>query len=455
MPQLTNSEPHVAVLNFPFGTHAAPVRTIINRLAMACPNTLFSFFNIAQSNNSLFSSQQTQPNIQPYNVPDGVPDGYVFAGKPQEDIELFMKAAQENLKKGVEVAVAESGRKLSCLVTDAFFWFGKEMAMEYGVPWLTFFASGASALSSHIYTDLLREKFGVEGIVGREDETLNFIPGMSDIRILDLPEGIISGNLDSIFSRMLHRMGQVLPVAAAVMINSFEEVDPVITNDLKSKLKRFLPVGPLSLSAPPPPAAVDDSYGCLAWLDKQKPATVAYIGFGSVAIPPPNELLALAEALEATRVPFVWSLRDKSKVHLPNGFIERANGIVVPWAPQPQVLAHSAVGVFFSHCGFGSVQESISGGVPMIGRPFFGDHKVNARMIEVVWQIGVIVKGGIFTKNGIMSCLDLVLAQEKGKQMRENLKALKELAHAAVGPQGSSTRNFKALLDLISSKTSA
>ncbi|OMO62232.1 UDP-glucuronosyl/UDP-glucosyltransferase [Corchorus olitorius] len=423
MPQLTNSEPHVAVLNFPFGTHAAPLLTIINRLAMACPNTLFTFFNIAQSNNSLFSSQQTQPNIQAYNVPDGVPDGYVFAGKPQEDIELFMKAAQENLKKGVEVAVAESGRKLSCLVTDAFFWFGKEMAMEYGT-------------------------------VGREDETLNFIPGMSDIRILDLPEGIISGNLDSIFSRMLHRMGQVLPEAAAVMINSFEEVDPVITNDLKSKLKRFLPVGPLSLSAPPP-AAVDDSYGCLAWLDKQKPATVAYIGFGSVAIPPPNELVALAEALEASRVPFIWSLRDKARVHLPNGFIERANGIVVPWAPQPQVLAHAAVGVFFSHCGFGSVQESITGGVPMIGRPFFGDHKLNARMIEVVWEIGVIVKGGIFTKNGIMSCLDLVLAQEKGKQMRENLKALKELAQGAVGPQGSSARNFKALLDLICSKTSA
>ncbi|OMO98378.1 UDP-glucuronosyl/UDP-glucosyltransferase [Corchorus capsularis] len=453
MAQLTNSEPHVAVLNFPFGSHAAALLTLLNRLAMACPNTLFSFFNTAQSNNSVFSSQQTQPNIKAYNVADGVPDGYVFGGKPEEGIELFMKAAQENFKQGVEVAVAESGRKLSCLVTDAFLWFGKDMAMEYGVPWLASFTSGVFPLSSHVYTDLLREKFGVAGIVGREDEALNFIPGMSDIRIGDLPEGIVSGNLDSIFSRMLHRMGQVLPEAAAVLINDFEEVDPVITNDLKSKLKKLLPVGPFILSATA--AAVSDSYGCLAWLDKQKPASVAYIGFGSVATPPPNELVALAEALEASRVPFIWSLRDKFKVHLPNGFIERANGIVVPWAPQPQVLAHAAVGVFFSHCGHSSLLESIAGGVPMIARPFFGEQNLNARVIEAVWEIGVIVKGGIFTNNGIISCLDLVLAQEKGKQMRQNLKALKELAHAAVGPQGSTTRNFKQLLDLICTKTSA
>ncbi|XP_021281849.1 anthocyanidin 3-O-glucosyltransferase 2-like [Herrania umbratica] len=212
MPRPTNSDTHVAVLAFPFGTHAAPLLTIINRLAAASTTTLFSFFSTAQSNNSIFSttSQQTKPNIKAYNVPDGVPDGYVFVGKPQEDIELFMEVAPENLRKGMEVAVAETGRKVSCLVTDAFFWFAKEMAEENGVPWLPFWTAGPCALSSHVYTDLIRENLGVGGIVGREDETLNFIPGMSNMRIRDLPEGILFGNLESVFSRMLHRMGQVL-----------------------------------------------------------------------------------------------------------------------------------------------------------------------------------------------------------------------------------------------------
>ncbi|KAK6289360.1 hypothetical protein POUND7_000901 [Theobroma cacao] len=452
--QATGSGPHVAVLAFPFGTHAAPLLTITRRLASAAPDTLFSFFSTAQSNAYLFSTSHhntTFPNIKAYNVSDGAPEGYVFVGEPLEDVELFMTVAQENFRKGIlEVAVAETERKLSCLVTDAFLWFGKDLAEENGVPWVPFFVSGACPLSSHLYTDTIRQNFGVGGMVGLEDETLDFIPGMSNIRIRDLPEGILFGNLESIFSRMIHRMGQVLPEAVAVFINSFEELDPVVTSDMKSKLKKFLNVGPLTLSTPPAPA-VPDSYGCLTWLDKQKPATVAYISFGSVATPPPNELVALAEALEASRVPFIWSLRDKSKVHLPNGFLDRANGILVPWAPQIDVLAHGAVGVFISHGGYNSMQESMSSGVPMIVRPFFGDHGLNGRMVEHVWEIGVIVEGGIFTKKCVTSCLDLVLAQEKGKKMRENLKALKELAHRAVGPEGSSTKNFKALLDFVCS----
>ncbi|XVF30441.1 hypothetical protein REPUB_Repub16aG0057800 [Reevesia pubescens] len=452
MPQL--AEPHVAVLAFPFSTHAAPLLTIINRLASASPNTLFSFFSTAQSNNSLFStSQPAQPNVEAYNVPDGVSEGYVFVGKPQEDIELFMKVAPENFSKGMEIAVAETGMKVSCLVTDAFFWFAKEMAEEIGVPWLPFWTAGACSLSSHLYTDPIRKTLGVGGITGREDETLNFIPGMSNVRIRDLPEGILFGNLESLFSRMLHQMGQVLPQAAAVFINSFEELDPVMTNDFKSKFKQYLNVGPFILATPPPSGP--DSYGCLTWLDKQKPATVAYISFGSVVTPPPNELVALAEALEASRVPFIWSLRDKSKLHLPNGFLDRANGMVVPWAPQIDVLAHGAVGVFITHGGWNSLVESIAGGVPMICRPFFGDHRLNGRMVEDVWEIGVIIKGGIFTKNGIISSLDLVLAQEKGKKMRENLKEVKEVAQRAVGPKGSSTQNFKKLLDLVCSQNYA
>ena len=44
-----------------------------------------------------------------------------------------MKVAPENFRKGMEVAVEGTGRKVSCLVTDAFFWFAKEMAEENGV----------------------------------------------------------------------------------------------------------------------------------------------------------------------------------------------------------------------------------------------------------------------------------------------------------------------------------
>ncbi|KAJ6986401.1 Anthocyanidin 3-O-glucosyltransferase [Populus alba x Populus x berolinensis] len=99
---------------------------------------------------------------------------------------------------------------------------------------------------------------------------------------------------------------------------------------------------------PPPslPPSTEDTTGCLSWLDSQKSKTVAYISFGTVANIPQSEIEELTEALEASRIPFLWSLRDNIKDCLPNGFLERTimHGKVVPWAPQTQVLAHSSTG---------------------------------------------------------------------------------------------------------------
>ena len=207
----------------------------------------------------------------------------------------------------------------------------------------------------------------------REDELLSVIPGMSRVRVCDLPEGVVFGRLDSLLSQMLHKMGQVLPKADAIFINSFEELDPTFTNDLKSKLKCYLNIGPFNLISPP--AQVPDTYGCIPRLDKQQLASVAYVSFGTAKTPPSHELVTLAEALEDRKVPFIWSLKDNAKVHLPDGFLERTKfqGIVIPWAPQAKVLGHEAVGVFVTHCGWNSLLDTIVGGVPVICRPFYGD----------------------------------------------------------------------------------
>lgn len=282
------------------------------------------------------------------------------------------------------------------------------------------------------------------------EETLGFISGMEKIRVKDTPEGVVFGNLDSVFSKMLHQMGLALPRATAVFINSFEELDPTLTDNLRSEFKRYLNIGPLALlSSSTRETLVNDPHGCLAWMEKRSAASVAYISFGTVMSPPPGELAAIAEGLESSKVPFVWSL--KNMVHLPKGFLDRTReqGIVVPWAPQAELLKHEATGVFVTHCGWNSVLESVSGGVPMICRPFFGDQRLNGRAVEVVWEIGMTIINGVFTKDGFEECLERVLVQDDGKKMKRNAKKLKELAHEAVSSKGSSSENFRGLLDAV------
>ncbi|XP_042511007.1 anthocyanidin 3-O-glucosyltransferase 7-like isoform X1 [Macadamia integrifolia] len=449
----SNNAPHVAVLSFPFASHPMSLFMLVRRLIGAAPDVMFSFFGTGNSNAMIFKNiDKGLENLRTYDVDDGIPENYVFTGKRQEDIELFMKVTPWNFKKSLEVAVMERGKKITCLLSDAFLWFSADVAEELGVPWIAAYFGGACGLTTHVNSDLIRSTIGVgpSAIAGREDETLDFIPGLSSLPIRDVQEGIIIGDLESAFNRMLHQMGQKMPQATAVVVNDFEELNPPIIKDLKSKFRNCLSVAPFTLNYPP--QSDSDTSGCLSWLDKQKPSSVVYISFGTVGGLPLPELEVLAEGLEASGTPFLWSLKDKLKEQLPDSFLNktRKRGLIVPWVPQLRVLQHTAVGVFMTHCGWNSVLESILNGIPVIGRPIFGDHHLNGRFISDVWKIGIRIDHGVYTKDGVMKGLDLMLCKEEGKKMMEKAQALKELAKRAIEIDGSTSRNFQTLLQMVS-----
>ncbi|KAF3454615.1 hypothetical protein FNV43_RR05063 [Rhamnella rubrinervis] len=110
----------------------------------------------------------------------------------------------------------------------------------------------------------------------------------------------------------------------------------------------------------------------------------------------------MAWGLASSQQPFLWVVRpglvsglDWIEL-LPKGFREGVGerGCIVKWAPQQEVLAHEAVGGFWSHCGWNSTLESISEGVPMICKPCFGDQKVNARYVIHEWRVGIELEDG-------------------------------------------------------------
>ncbi|KAJ7946797.1 Glycosyltransferase [Quillaja saponaria] len=401
-------------------------------------------------------------NIKAYNVEDGVPANHVFSGNnPLEEVDLFLMAAPENFQKVLDNVVEETGRRIRCLITDGFLTFAAQIAEQMQIPWIPIWIPLPCTLSAHLYTDLIRELINFNSnriennynVNDLNDQTLEIIPGLSVMRIADSPEEVLSG--ETFFSKTLSRIGQVFPKASVVVMNFYEELNPsLLNNDLKRKLPNLLFVGFLTISIPQLslPQSDLDTTGCLSWLDKQKPMSVAYLSFGTVATPPLDELIQLAEALETSEIPFIWSLRDNLKNNLPNGFLGRIamKGKVVSWAPQAEVLAHDSIGVFVTHCGCNSVYESIANAVPMICRPFFGDHWMTGRMVEEVWGIGVRICGGAFTKSGLVKSLEIVLVHEQGKIMRQKAHVLKEVVVKAAGPNGIARRDFKNLLQVIS-----
>ncbi|XXG51658.1 hypothetical protein AAC387_Pa03g0181 [Persea americana] len=448
-----SNKAHVAVLAFPFSSHPSALFFLARKLSEWAPDVVFSFFCTPKTNGSL-SSWLALPNLRIYDVADGLPVGHVSKGRVDDEIDFFLWATPGNYREAVKRV--DEIEKVSCVVSDAFLWFAREMAEEMGVAWVAFWIAGACALSVHLNTDLIRRKIGTrtEDVSARMDESLAFIPGCSQFRVRDLPEGIVFGPLDFSLFKSLHRMSQELPRATAVLVNTIEEMDydPVLDR-LGTVLNKCLPVGPLTLLAPTRPDSDSDPYSCLPWLEARAhdPASVVYVGFGTVIMPPPSELAALVEALEESGVHFLWSLKDNMRESLPTGFLDRTlgRGLVVPWTPQSRVLGHVAVGAFINHCGWNSVLESIAFGVPMIYRPFFADHRINARILSQVLGIAVEVKGGVLTKDGVMDGLDLLLKREEGKKMRERIGALKLIAKNAVGETGSSTKNLKTALEII------
>ncbi|MED6197204.1 hypothetical protein PIB30_054417, partial [Stylosanthes scabra] len=443
---------HVAVFAFPFGSHPAPLFNLVLKLSHSAPNLSFSFISTQQSNNALISKSQSPQNnnINFYNIKDGISENHVLTSDhPLEKINLFLQAAPHNLQNGIDMAVQQTNQRVTSIIADAFVLPSFHVAQNLGVPWLPFWPPFSCGLSAYINTDIILQHYRSSS---NDDprRNLDFLPGLNMMRLEDLPEDLINdGENQTLFSKTLASLGKVLPDAEAVIMNHFEELDPpMFVSDMRSKLKSMLYVGFLTLNKMPLPPSETDVTGCLWWLDKQGSRSVVYVSFGMVVTPPEEEIVAVAEALEESGFPFLWSLKEHAKKLLPEGFVERteSKGKVVPWCPQKEVLGHASVGVFVTHCGSNSVLESISNGVPMLYRPFFGDHGMAGRMVEVVWKIGVgVMEGGVLKKDRLVNGLNAVMVGDEGKKMRENAQILKKTVMDAASPQGKASRDFTAL----------
>lgn len=201
----------------------------------------------------------------------------------------------------------------------------------------------------------------------------------------------------------------------------------------------------------------------MEWLDLKQPNSVLYISFGSFFTLTCVQILELWHGIVNSGKPFLWvtrsghiigeSLSDVLPTELVTGTSER--GLVVKWVPQEEVLAHSAIGGFVTHCGWNSTLESISAGVCMIGLPGLSDQQVNSRCVEKLWNVGVDIKDTCdrtTVENAVRRLMECTDHEEK--EMTACADEFRILTGRSLDAGGSSLSNLKKLIEDVSNMNS-
>ncbi|PIA43499.1 hypothetical protein AQUCO_01900119v1 [Aquilegia coerulea] len=177
------------------------------------------------------------------------------------------------------------------------------------------------------------------------------------------------------------------------------------------------------------------------WLSGFKKDSVVYCAFGSECVLEKAQFQELVLGLELTGLPFLVRSKPPLGVEtleeaLPEGFMERVKGkgiVHEGWVQQELILTHPSVGCFVSHCGCGSMWESLVSTSQLVLMPHFGDQFVNTKFMTKELKVAVDVErrgeDGWFTRENVSKAVKLVMDEgsEVGREIRANHHKWKDI----------------------------
>ncbi|KDO64321.1 hypothetical protein CISIN_1g010825mg [Citrus sinensis] len=366
---------------------------------------------------------------------------------------------------------------VSCIISDGFLPFTVTAAQQLGLPIVLLFTISACSFMGFKQFRTFKEK----GLFPVDDKScltkeylsrlIDWIPGMKDIRIRDLPSFVRSTDSKDIMFNLCVEATENASKASAIIIHTFDALEQQVLNALSFIFPlQLFTIGPLQLLL----NQIEEKDGmlnyigynllkeeteCLQWLDSKEPNSVIYVNFGSIIIMNKQQLIEVAMGLVNSNHPFLWIIRPDlvtgETADLPAEFEVKAKekGFIASWCPQEEVLNHPAIGGFFTHSGWNSTIESLCAGVPMICWPFLGDQPTNCRYTCNEWGVGLeIINGGDdnrVSRNEVEKQVRELMGGEKGKQMRNKASKWKRFAEEATAPDGSSATNLEKLVNQV------
>ena len=361
--------------------------------------------------------------------------------------------------------IHQEGKPPLCIISDVFFGWATGLAKSVNTVNITFTTGGAYGTLAYVSVWL--------NLPHRSSDSDEFkVPGFPEsyrFHRSQLHQYIRDADGKDLWSRFMQTQISQSFGSMGWLCNSVEEIEPLGFDLLRKYLR--LPVWSIGPLIPPVLLKNTSSSGvsfskqhagkrpglttekCIEWLDLHGPDSVLYISFGSQNTIGLSQMMELAIGLEDSGVSFIWVIRPpigfdmKSEFRdewLPEGFEERMKqskrGLLVRnWAPQLDILSHKSTGAFLSHCGWNSVLESLSQGVPILGWPMAAEQAYNSKMLMEEMGVSVeLTRGsqGIIVGKEVKRVIELVLEKEgKGKDMRNKAVEVKKQLRAAVSDE--------------------
>ncbi|KAK7386189.1 hypothetical protein VNO78_26226 [Psophocarpus tetragonolobus] len=454
---------HIAVIPGIGFSHLVPMLQFSRRLIELHPD--FHVTCIVPSIGSLpdvskFIFQTLPPNINtiflpPVNLSD-LPQGGSLAVQIHLAMSHSMPSIHEALKS---LASDETETTLKAIIVDAFASEALDFAQEFNILSYFYFPTAATTLSALLYLPKLDEETSCEY---RDLPHPIKVPGCVPLHGRDF-YGPAQDRTSQVYKLLLQHAKRMRCIDG-IFVNTFLEMEKSPLTALQDKDRGYPPVYPVG----PIVQTGDDAKGldfeCLEWLEKQKVGSVLYVSFGSGGTLSQEQINELAYGLELSNHKFLWVVRAPNNTtpyaaylgvqndvdplqFLPCGFLERTKeqGMVIPsWAPQVEVLGHSSVGGFLTHCGWNSTLESVIKGVPVITWPLFAEQRMNAVLLCECLKVGVrpkVNEKGLVEREEIAHVVKHLMEGKEGREMRKRMKELEEAATNSL-KDGSSTNAF-------------
>ncbi|WVY91952.1 hypothetical protein V8G54_037466 [Vigna mungo] len=491
MAETAKKNGHIVMVPLMAQGHIIPLLALARKILHS--KTIFTItiattpLNIQHLRSALSSASPIQVRLSelPYNsTQHGLPPNTESTENltPTQIIKLFRSThtLEAPLRSLILQIAEEEGHPPLCTISDSLLGWVNNVAKSLGIRNICFSSSGAYGTLAYfsIWANLPHRKT-------QSDEF--WVPGFPQNHRFHRTQlhGFLreaDGNDD--WSQCFLPQIALSMKSDGWVCNTVEELEPLGLQLLRDYLQ--LPVwavGPIL-----PSSALEGSKhrtgkesgvtleACMEWLDLKDENSVVYVSFGSQNTISAPQMMALAEGLEKSGRSFIWVVRppvgfdidgEFKEEWLPKGFEERMRdtkkGLLVrKWGPQLEILSHKSTGVFLSHCGWNSVLESLSNGVPLIGWPLAAEQIYNVKML--VEEMGVAVEltrtvESTICGEEVKKVIEIVMEKEgKGKEMKEKAKEIASHMRKAVTEKreekGSSLRAMDDLVRTILSPIS-